>query len=273
MKINIQYCPTCNTKMEVYKYNKETDGKVESVAYNLYCPNCSREREVKERIIPFKKTKSVKCPCCKNKIEIQVDKSVENYLDTLSPTQLIDSLIDDVFNSIYMCPICGYVCMYEDDFDDELDDNEIDNIASDKYQSIFQSDIDNILKSWILYATLLEFYEEWLDAGICYTKAYDYIELKQLEIDPQIKQYICSKASFCFLSVAENIQSEDDITDECILAHMLTIDILRREGDFDKSISMLNLLKDTFEFDDNRFITTEETLIKMKNTKKIALYI
>ena len=250
-----QYCPTCNTKIEVYKHTMEDNTNV----YNLYCPKCSREREIKT--LSFKLNKHISCPCCENEVDIPTS---DDYLYDLDEIDLIN-LTDGFFNALDMCPICGYVYLP----DDEISDDTRNIVKSNTYQAIFKTDIENGLKKWLLYGKLAELHNCLFEAGIFYTKAYDYIELKGMELDTSV----IKKATACF-----DVACEDDSLDEeeFFIASILLIDSLRREGtneSFKHANELLKFFMDGSEEEYKNSIAWQEKIwIENKISKKQDLF-
>ena len=162
------------------------------------------------------------CPCC-NKIQnIEIDTSVLELGDIDYGVLINDT--DYFFNLIQKCPECGYTML----FDNGIDDDIRAFVASEKYQEIANADIEEGFKNWLLYATLVEEDGNLTEAGIAFTKCYDYLELKNMKLNPSFLY----EAAQCFLGAAEEYDSMIDL--------YLGIDALRRVGEFERAQQLLD---------------------------------
>lgn len=98
----------------------------------------------------------------------------------------------------------------------------------------FNPEIETGLKRWILLAMLCELDENFTEAGIAYTKAYDYLELRNMEMDHRFIE----KAASCFLAAADENTSFIDA--------ILAVDSMRRDGDVEAATRFLGVIKETF---------------------------
>ena len=166
--------------------------------------------------------KKIICPCCNKEVSIPISKYGTDY--EFDYGTLINSE-EEFFDLIDMCPECGYVML----FDYGVSELNREFIESDYYQEIRNNpDIEEGLKKWILYAVYSESYENYTEAGIAYTKAYDYLELKNMELD----QRLILKAAYCFLKSAEENNSFIDI--------YLGVDAYRRAGESERAEKLLD---------------------------------
>lgn len=173
--------------------------------------------------------KKIICPCCNKEVDIPIDKDSESF--DFNYSILLNSE-KEFFNLVDLCPECGYAMLFDNGISDEMKEF----VSSDIYlTNLNNTEIDEGLKKWVLLALLLEFDENYTEAGIAYTKAYDYLELKGMELD---ERYI-EKAASCFLSAAEEYTSFIDA--------FLAIDSLRRYGDMEGAKHFLDITCDTFE--------------------------
>ena len=143
-------------------------------------------------------------------------------------------------------------------FDNGISDEMRDYVKSDEYRNILNNtSLEEGLKKWILYAILSEFDENYTEAGIAYTKAYDYIELKKMDKDVRLIE----KAASCFLSASIEEQSFVDA--------FLAVDSLRRSGDFEGARSFLDTTLNTFEGElVDRLANKERMWININNSQK-----
>ena len=171
------------------------------------------------------------CPCCKQNI----DKPFE-YIGT-SDWNIYVQLINDVdlnnFSDIVnICPKCGYAELFDNGISDEMKEY----IQTDEYRNILlNQNIDFDLKKWILVAMLSEYDNNYTEAGIEYTKAFDYMELK----DMQPFKNLIEKAASCFLSAATEYKS--------FLDGFLAVDSMRRDGEMEDAKKFFETLCNTFE--------------------------
>jgi len=191
------------------------------------------------------------CPCCGKKVSIPIDPASRDF--DFNYSILINSY-EEFFDMVDMCPECGYVFLFEK----SVDEDEREYIASDEYKNILNDkDMDEGLKKWVLYAVLSEHVENFTEAGIAYMKAYDYLELKNMDLN---KRFI-EKSASCFLASAEKKVSFTET--------ILAVDCLRRDGEFEQAKGILDLAKDTFEGGLVDALTDKEAMwIDLKETAK-----
>ena len=191
------------------------------------------------------------CPCC-NKIQnIEIDTSVLELGDIDYGVLINDT--DYFFNLIQKCPECGYTML----FDNGIDDDIRAFVASEKYQEIANADIEEGFKNWLLYAALVEEDGNLTEAGIAFTKCYDYLELKNMKLNPSFLY----EAAQCFLGAAEEYDSMIDL--------YLGIDALRRVGEFERAQQLLDTLKANFSGDVvDDLVWQEQMNIDLKSMRK-----
>lgn len=191
------------------------------------------------------------CPCC-NKIQnIEIDKSTLELGDIDYGVLINDT--DYFFNLIQRCPDCGYTML----FDNGIDDDMRTFVASEKYQDVVNTNMEEGFKNWLLYASLVEEDGNLTEAGIAFTKCYDYLELKNMRLDPSFLY----EAAQCFLGAAEEYDSMIDL--------YLGIDALRRVGEFDRAQQLLDTLKENFSGDVvDDLVWQEQMHIDLKSMRK-----
>ena len=191
------------------------------------------------------------CPCC-NKIQnIEIDKSTLELGDIDYGVLINDT--DYFFNLIQRCPECGYTML----FDNGIDDDMRAFVASEKYQEIVNANMEEGFKNWLLYAALVEEDNNLTEAGIAFTKCYDYLELKNMKLDPSFLY----EAAQCFLGAAEEYDSMIDL--------YLGIDALRRVGEFERAQQLLDTLKENFSGDVvDDLVWQEQMHIDLKSMRK-----
>ena len=196
------------------------------------------------------------CACCGKKVGIPIDPKSRNF--DFNYSILINSY-DEFFDMVDMCPECGYVFLF--DTDGWVDDDMREYISSSEYRDILNNpNLESGLKKWILYAILQEHVDAFTVAGIAYMKAYDYLELKNMELDKRLIE----KSASCFLSAEEKKLSFTD--------GLLAVDALRRDGDFERATHILKHLSGMFEgkiVDKN--VEDEKMWIILKETAKRIL--
>lgn len=173
--------------------------------------------------------KRIICPCCGKEVDIPLHEYSTgfdfNYSILLNSTR-------EFFNLVDICPKCGYTMLFDNGISDEMKEY----VRSDEYRNILNNpDIEEGLKKWILIAMLSEYDENYTEAGIEYTKAYDYLELKGMPLD---KRFI-EKAASCFLSAADEYQSFSDA--------FLAVDAMRRDGEIEKAKRFFKIVLETFD--------------------------
>lgn len=200
--------------------------------------------------------KTIVCPCCNKEVNIPLNKYSSGF--DFNYSILINSK-EEFFDQVDLCPECGYVMLFDNGISDEMKEY----IKTDEYQSILNNnELEEGLKKWILYAILTEFDENYTEAGIAYTKAYDYMELKDMEPDARL----INKAVSCFLRAAVEYTSFIDA--------FLGVDAMRRSGDFEGATSTLDTTCETFEGELVENLVWKERLwIKYKTPKKMYLEI
>lgn len=175
------------------------------------------------------KVRTIICPCCKKNINIPIQKCHTefdfNYSTLLNSTK-------EFFDLVEICPECGYTML----FDNCISDKVKDFIASDAYRKLwFDQSLENGLKKWIMIAMLSEYDENYTEAGIEYTKAYDYLELKNMPLD----KHLIEKAAVCFLNASDEYGT--------FLDAFLAVDSMRRDGEIDRAKQLLKVILETFE--------------------------
>jgi hypothetical protein len=194
-------------------------------------------------------TKKFICGCCGKESEIPVN----NEEFEVDYTTLINSR-SEFFDLVDMCPECGYVSL----FDNEISDEMKEFVESEEYREIVSNqDIETGLKKWILLAMLSELDENYTEAAIEYMKVYDYLELKEIPLDDRF----IKKATECFLIATDENHSFMDA--------FFAVDCLRRDGEFQKAKSFLQVIKDTFEGEQvDRLIEKEKIWIEIQVSEK-----
>lgn len=174
------------------------------------------------------KTRKIICPCCEKEVDIPLHEYSTgfdfDYSILLNSTREFYDLVD-------LCPACGYTMLFDNGISDEMKEY----VASNTYQNVLKNpDIEEGLKKWILIAMLSEFDENYTEAGIEYTKAYDYLELKGMPLDKRLIE----KAASCFLAAADEYQSFQDA--------FLAVDSMRRDGEMEQAKRFLDITLKTF---------------------------
>lgn len=173
--------------------------------------------------------KQIKCECCEKEVAIPYTYYSTGF--SFNYSVLINST-EEFFDLVDLCPECGYTMLFDNGISDEMKEF----VSSEEYQSILKNEnMEEGLKKWILYAILCEFDENYTEAGIAFTKAYDYMELKDMEPDKRLVE----KAASCFLSAAGEYASFID-------AYM-AVDSLRRDGEMEQAKHFLEVTCETFE--------------------------
>ena len=195
--------------------------------------------------------KKIVCPCCNKEVSIPISGYGKDY--EFDYGTLINSE-EEFFDLIDMCPECGYVML----FDYGVSEGNREFVASEYYQEIFKNpDIEEGLKKWILYAVLSESYENLTEAGIAYTKAYDYLELKNMELD----QRLILKAADCFLKSADENESFIDL--------YLGVDAMRRAGELQRAEKLLDAACEVYKGEMvDELVWQEKMHIFLESTKK-----
>ena len=175
------------------------------------------------------KVRTIICPCCKKNINIPIQEYHTefdfNYSTLLNSTK-------EFFDLVEICPECGYTML----FDNGISDKVKNFIASDEYRKLwFDQSLENGLKKWIMIAMLSEYDENYTEAGIEYTKAYDYLELKNMPLD----KHLIEKAAVCFLNASDEYGT--------FLDAFLAVDSMRRDGEIDRAKQLLKVILETFE--------------------------
>ena len=195
--------------------------------------------------------KKITCPCCGKEVEIPLTEYSTGY--DFNYSILINSL-EEFFDLVDICPECGYVMLFDNGISDEMKAY----VASEEYKNILNNnELENGLKKWILYAVLCEFDENYTEAGIAYTKAYDYQELKGMEVDKRLIE----KAASCFLGAVNEYGSFADA--------FLAVDSLRRDGEMEQAKHFIGTIKETFEGEMvDKLLDKEEMWIDLNETDK-----
>lgn len=173
--------------------------------------------------------KHIICPCCGKESNVDIpDKCNDislNYSELINDTEYFFELVD-------LCPECGYAML----FDNNATSESKEFIKSDYYKSILNTtDLEEGLKRWILLALICEIDEDYTHAAISYLKAFDYVEIRKIADD---KRFI-EKAASLFLAAAEENASFVD--------SFLAVDCLRRDGDFEKALVLIEAIEKTYE--------------------------
>ena len=172
--------------------------------------------------------KNIICPCCGKEINLPIGKYSVGF--DFNYSILINS-VEEFFDLVDICPECGYTMLFDNGIDNEMKEY----VLSDEYRHILENNsIENGLKKWILLAMILEHDENYTEAGIAYTKAYDYLELKSYETDKRLIE----KAASCFLSAADKYTSFIDA--------ILAVDSMRRDGEMGQARHFLEMTGETF---------------------------
>ncbi len=174
------------------------------------------------------KYKRILCPCCGKMVHIPLHKYSTGF--DFNYSVLINS-VEEFFDLVDLCPECGYVMLFDNGISEEMQVY----ITSDEYRNIIMNDeIEEGLKKWMLLAILSEYDENYTEAGIAYTKAYDYLEIKEMELDKKLIE----KAASCFLSAADEYASFVDA--------ILAVDAMRRDGEMEQAKRFLEIITETF---------------------------
>lgn len=172
--------------------------------------------------------KHITCPCCKKEVDIPLYKYSKGF--DFNYSILINS-IEEFFDLVDICPNCGYTELFDNGISEEMKVY----VSSEEYRSVLNNpEIEAGLKRWILLAMLCELDENFTEAGIAYTKAYDYLELRNMEMDHRFIE----KAASCFLAAADENTSFIDA--------ILAVDSMRRDGDVEAATRFLGVIKETF---------------------------
>lgn len=174
-------------------------------------------------------TKKIICPCCGNEVDIPLHEYSRGY--DFNYSILLNS-VKEFFNLVDMCPDCGYTMLFDNGISNEMREY----VKSEEYRNILLNpDIEEGLKKWILISMLSEYDENYTEAGIEYTKAYDYLEIKGMPLDKRLIE----KAASCFLGAAEEYTSFSDA--------FLAVDSMRRDGEIEKAKAFFKTVLETFE--------------------------
>ena len=200
--------------------------------------------------------KKIVCPCCGKAVDIPLHEYSRGF--DFNYSILINSE-KEFFDLVEMCPECGYAMLFKTGVSPEMKDL----VCSQVYQNVRNNpNIEEGLKKWILVAWLSEVDENYTEAGIEYMKAFDYMELKEMDKDMRLIE----KASTCFLNAAEE--------DTSFIDSFLAIDCIRRDGEFDMANNLLNMIIKTFTGELVEKLTWHEKLwIDIKTTEKRYLEI
>lgn len=196
--------------------------------------------------------KQIICPCCNKQVEIPVGVTGINFN--------YSTLINDreyFFDLVDICLKCGCVMLFDNSISEEMKEY----IKSEEYTSILNNDYLELgFKKWLLLAFLCEEAENYTEAGIAYTKAYDYLELKGMELDHRL----IKKASSCFLATLESNPNFIDA--------FMAIDSLRRDGDMEAARSFHKAVSESFSGElPSRILWREDMWIDLNNTEKYYL--
>ena len=196
-------------------------------------------------------TKQIVCPCCGKTVDIPLHEYSRGF--DFNYSILINSYTE-FFNLVDICPECGYTMLFDNGISDEMKEY----VNSDIYRNILlDKELDEGLKKWILVAVMSEFDENYTEAGIEYMKAYDYLELKGMDLN---KRFI-KKAASCFLRAAGEYTSFIDA--------ILAVDCLRRDEDYDRARSFLKTTKETFQGElVDKLTQKEELWLDLRVTEK-----
>lgn len=169
------------------------------------------------------------CPCCGKEINIPIRKYSRGFDFNYS---ILMNSEKEFFDLVDICPECGYTMLFDNGISDEMREY----VRSDAYRAILLNpNIEEGLKKWILIAMLSEADENYTEAGIEYTKAYDYLQLKGMPLDKRLIE----KAASCFLSAANKYTSFIDA--------YLAVDSMRRDGEFESAEDFLHTITQTFQ--------------------------
>lgn len=191
------------------------------------------------------------CPCCGKEVDIPLLQYSTGF--DFNYSILINSEVE-FFDLVDICPECGYVMLFDNGISDEMKEY----IKSAEYQNILNATgLEDGLRKWLLYAILCEFDRNYTEAGIAYTKAYDYQVLKGFEPDKRL-----------IMKAASNfITSLDEYTS--VIDGFLAVDSLRRAGEKDRAAGVIKVLRELFEGEDlEKFLYKEEMLLSLNITEK-----
>ena len=200
--------------------------------------------------------KHITCPCCSKEVNIPLGKFSTGF--DFNYSILINSQTE-FFDLVDICPECGLAMLFDNGVSDEMREY----IKSAEYRNILNNnEIEYGLKKWILLAMVSENDENYTEAGIAYMKAYDYLELKDMELD----QRLIEKAASCFLSAVEEYNSFIDV--------FLAVDCMRRDGEMEEAKRFLETISSTFSGElVDELVWKEEAWINLKDKKKRYLEI
>lgn len=195
--------------------------------------------------------KQIVCPCCNKNVSLPLNQFSRGF--DFDYSILINST-EEFFDQVDICPECGYVMLFDNGISDEMREY----IKTDEYRNILNDgSLEEGLKKWILYAILTESDENYTEAGIAYTKAYDYMELKDMQPDVRLIE----KAASCFLNAA--------IEDTSLIDAVLAVDAMRRSGDLDGAKGFLDKISNTFEGElADKLIAKERMWISLGSSQK-----
>lgn len=195
--------------------------------------------------------KHIICPCCGKEVDIPLGEYSTGF--DFNYSILINS-INEFFDLVDICPNCGYAMLFGNNVSNETKLY----IQSEEYRNILgNSDIESGLKNWILLAMILEKDENYTEAGIAYCKAYDYLELKSMQLDKRLIE----KAASCYLSAADEYTS--------FINAILAVDAMRRDGEFERAKHFLDITVDTFSGElVDRLVWKERMWLDLRETEK-----
>ncbi|MDO4960714.1 MAG: hypothetical protein Q4E57_02490 [Eubacteriales bacterium] len=225
------------------------------------------------------KFKKIICPCCHKEVDIPLGKYSTGF--DFDYSILLNST-EEFFDLVDICPECGYAMLFDNGAGEEM----CEFVRSEQYRNILHDpDMEDGLKKWILLAMLSELDEKFTEAGIEYTKAYDYLVLKGMSLDKNLLK----KAAACFLAAVEEADNDandnltdsvndDDHADEAAEEYVpfteafLAVDCLRRAGDFETASALLEAISETFEGElTDRVIWKEKMWLDLRIEEKRIL--
>ena len=166
------------------------------------------------------------CPCCGKELNFPV----YEFETDLSYTSLYN-MTEDFSDLVQMCPYCGFTMLFEHVITDDIKEY----INSDEYTTILHNpNIDEKLKKWLLIALWSERHGFYAEAGVEYSKAFDYLKLNNLPLDMSLIE----KAASSFLSAFY----KNEEFPESILA----VDCMRRNSEMEMAKKLLDSVLDSF---------------------------
>ena len=165
----------------------------------------------------------------------------------------------EFFNKVELCPECGYVMLFNNT---DVSKQTKKYIKTNKvYLSTLKAKgYEPGFKKWLLFAYLSEYNCNYTEAGIAYTKAYDFLEFNNLPLDPILLTF----ASDCFLAAVKNHSTYIDA--------LLAVDAMRRAGKFDLALETLSSMKNIYKKDKiDLLIEKEKVWITAKSKHKYNL--